>query len=226
MIDFYVYAYLRSKDSKTAKVGTPYYIGKGQTKKGYNRSIHKKHIAKVPTDKSRIVFLETNLTELGAFALERRYIKWYGRKDIDTGILINRTDGGEGSSGAKHIGRKVRVDHPWRKLHSELLRNKPVKEETKQKMSKIHIERWANMPENQRKDIFKKIGQSNKNRRRTDDEKKKVSEWFTGSIYITDGNKNKRIKAGEPIPDGWTKGRITKSGFKRNPYKKKKFEIL
>ncbi len=26
---FYIYAYLRSKDSETAKAGTPYYIGKG-----------------------------------------------------------------------------------------------------------------------------------------------------------------------------------------------------
>jgi hypothetical protein len=87
---YYIYAYLRND-------GSPYYIGKGKDDRAYIKT--KKDTIKPPTDKSKIVFMERNLTEIGAFALERKYIKWYGRKDLQTGILRNKTDGGEGSSG-------------------------------------------------------------------------------------------------------------------------------
>jgi hypothetical protein len=139
MLIYYVYAYLRAD-------GTPYYVGKGKD--------------------DRIVFLETNLTELGAFALERFYIRWYGRKDTGSGILRNRTDGGEGTSGVVYSEEALRkrkeamqgyrpsekavlasaAARRGKKRPAEVgqkiaagLRGKPRSEETKRKLSEANL---------------------------------------------------------------------------------------
>jgi len=90
-MEYYTYAYLRED-------GTPYYIGKGKNRRAFDR---KKHTVFVPSTK-RILLLKQNLTEEEAFRHEIYMIGVFGRKDLGTGILHNKTDGGEGSSGYRH----------------------------------------------------------------------------------------------------------------------------
>jgi len=86
---FYVYSYLREDFS-------PYYIGKGSGKRAYTKGPKE---VKPPKDKTRVKIIKENLTEQEAFELEKLYILMFGRKDLETGILRNKSDGGDGSSG-------------------------------------------------------------------------------------------------------------------------------
>ena len=99
---YYTYAYLRSKTSETAEAGTPYYVGKGKKGRAYN--YHRR--TPVPKDKNNIITLKENLSEKDAFAHEKEMIQFYGRKDLGTGILMNWTDGGEGTSNPSPETRK------------------------------------------------------------------------------------------------------------------------
>lgn len=85
MKEYYTYAYLREDR-------TPYYIGKGKNDRVYRRN---KKDVKPPKDKSKVVFLKQNLTEEEALQHEKYMIAVFGRKDLGTGILHNRTDGGD-----------------------------------------------------------------------------------------------------------------------------------
>jgi hypothetical protein len=93
---YYVYEYIRSRKSKYGDIGTPYYIGKGIKRRPYSK--HQKGIS-VPKDKNNIIISEP-INEADAFQLEILKIYLYGRINIGTGCLRNKSDGGDGSLGS------------------------------------------------------------------------------------------------------------------------------
>ena len=135
---YYIYSYLREDHS-------PYYIGKGSGKRAYTKGPKE---VKPPRDKSRVRILKADLTEEEAFLLEKLYILMFGRIDSGTGILRNKSDGGDGSSGAirspefreklrqANLG-KQRPQWVYDKIAASN-RGKKVSAETRAKISAIH----------------------------------------------------------------------------------------
>lgn len=149
---YYVYSYLRDD-------GTPYYIGKGSGNRAYTKG--KGEVGK-PTDTSRIVLLAEGLTEEEAFNVEKRLIKLYGRIDNNTGILRNKTDGGDNppkfishsEQGKQNISagrRGMKFTEEHRKNLSAARRNISDETRAKMKAAKLGKSRTPHSEETRRK---------------------------------------------------------------------------
>ena len=196
---YYTYAYLREDK-------TPYYIGKGKGDRIYSKQ---KYI-KPPKDKSRIIYLKQNLTEEEAFRHEIYMIDVFGRIDLGTGILHNRTGGGEGMSGA------IRSDE-YRKKMSEAKKGHTVSEETKKKMSEA--QKGKTMPKESKKrmseakkghivseETKRKLSEANKGKIFSEESKRKMSQSSKGTKWWNDGCGNCKMMIECP-GDGWKPGR-------------------
>jgi len=97
--DFYTYAFLREN-------GTPYYVGKGRGRR-IKRDLGR--CCSRPRDPSKVIFLKTGLTEAEAYRHEIYMIFVFGRKDIGTGILRNKSRGGEGRELSSSQAREMAI---------------------------------------------------------------------------------------------------------------------
>lgn len=166
---YYVYSYLREDYS-------PYYIGKGSGKRAYTKGPKE---VKPPRDKSRVKIIKADLTEEEAFLLEKLYILMFGRVDLGTGILRNKSDGGDGSSGriASPEERKKRsemmkgVKRPqW--IYDKIAasnRGKKASAETREKQSAARKGRKCT------EEHKRKVSEAKKGFKHTEEAKRKIS---------------------------------------------------
>jgi len=160
---YYTYAYLREDK-------TPYYIGKGKGNRIFNKN---RGDIKSPKDKSKIIYLKQNLTEEEAFKHEIYMIAVFGRKDLGTGILRNRTNGGDGVSGA------IISDETKRKM-SESGKGRIFSEEHKRKMSEASKGNTCMVGKTHSEETRRKMSESGKGRIFSEEHKRKMSEAHKG----------------------------------------------
>lgn len=106
--DFYVYLIYDPRQPSE-----PFYAGKGRGKRMQEHlESNRRDRLKLPVQCKIYSLLssgfqpkfekqEENLSEEEAFASEKQLIRFYGRRNLGTGCLLNMTDGGEGHSGYK-----------------------------------------------------------------------------------------------------------------------------
>jgi hypothetical protein len=197
---YYVYQYLRSKDSDNAAAGTPYYIGKGSK----NR-IRERHNVNIPPDPNNIVILAENLSEAEAFEQERQLIAHWGRLDLGTGILYNRTNGGEGPSGYVHT-------EETRASMSQSRTGHEVKKKTRDKIAKQAKERWSDPDFKQQQselisqamrdpEVYNKVVEINKNKGESQEFRQKMSKVAKNRTADHQSKLNAAMKANWQDPD-------------------------
>ena len=94
MEKFYIYLHIRKSDNII------FYVGKGHGDRAWFKRGRNEHWNNtVKKHGLEVKIMAENLTEEKAFDLEKTLIKFYGRKEMGLGTLVNWTDGGEGVSG-------------------------------------------------------------------------------------------------------------------------------
>jgi hypothetical protein len=129
---FYTYLWLRDN-------GTPYYVGKGRGKRAYHNDPYRS--VKKPKYDSRILVQYWG-SEEEAFSMEKFWVSLFGRLDLGTGVLRNRTNGGDGPTGAKRSVTTIEKLSK-RMLGSKLRLGAVLSKESKSQISSKVKTLWA-----------------------------------------------------------------------------------
>lgn len=141
--NFYVYLLLDPR-----KAYLPFYVGKGKNYRAYHHLKSKAHancnplkaavIDKIRTRglEPKIMIWKQDISEAEAFELEMNLIQKFGRRDTQTGILTNMSNGGEGNA-----GRRFSEEH--RQKLSEAAKGRKMSQEAKDKISQSRKGRLA-----------------------------------------------------------------------------------
>ena len=196
---YYVYSYLREDNS-------PYYIGKGTKGRAYASANHR---IKAPKNKERIYIIKDNLTEEEAYDLEKLYILIFGRVDLETGILRNLSDGGEGPTGYKtkpEQRRKIALSRMGEKhpLYG-ISPSKETREKQRQALQGRFVgEKNPMYNQTHTEENRKKISDRHKGVPKTEEHKRKIAEANKGKVNseetrrkISEANKGNKIWLGK-----------------------------
>jgi hypothetical protein len=198
VMEYYTYAFLRED-------GTPYYIGKGKGKRAYDK---KRSVFTPP--KERIIFLKRNLTEDQAFEHEKYMIFLFGRKDNGSGILLNKTDGGDGASGSIWTDIQKEKASKERKQRKWWYKGKKVSHSTN-----CPGEGWkrgrpeTNIGRKLEKETKEKIRLKHLGKKMSKDFSDKQSKTRKGCHWWNNGQFEKYTK--QILGEGWVRGRIKKT---------------
>jgi len=208
---YYVYAHYVEGELQ------PFYIGKGKGNRHKDLSPRNPAWEAYVSGRPVVVrILERFTDEQSALAREIELIAEYGRRDIGTGCLTNRSNGGElGWSGS--IIDRERASNISKQLWQA--------EEYREKMKEVHQRpEWRDAAVNQIQKIWdtpetrEKLLASLKKRSANPEYRKKLSESLRGRPnkvkglrwVITDEGKGKRIPFTENLPKGWRWGKLDK----------------
>jgi len=199
---FYVYLYLREKDSNHGLKDSPYYVGKGHGKRAFGSH---GNIA-IPKDKSRIEIICDELTEEAAFLLEMLLIHFYGRIDLGTGMLQNRTDGGDGVKNRSPEGlARWHASKQANGSYTRMVESIKKGLKTKRKNNTLN----SNTPESIEKAIATRTKNNTLNTTTTESLTQMVSTRRKNNSYARSEESRQLQK------DTWVEKR--KSGYKRSP---------